>query len=107
MRAPVYRHIEGQSTVAGLGLTSFLALSGGAFLAIQVLDFASSMAVLLGAYVALRLMGSGRPPSYWQHLVVFHVRRVRDKGRVSAAERAATVQFPFGPYEYRDRARGH
>jgi hypothetical protein len=105
MRAQTYRHVESQSTIGGLSLNGFVALLGLAFAAIQWLSFVASVAVIAGTYLALRLMGRGRPPMYWQHLAVWHVRRVRARGRVSAAVRATSPQFPFGPYEFRDRRR--
>lgn len=104
MRAPVYRHVEAQSTIGGVSLNGFVALLGLAFAAIQLLTFLTSVAVIAGAYVALRLMGRGKAPLYWQHLAIWHLRDRRG-GRLSAAARARTPQFPFGPYVLRDRAR--
>jgi hypothetical protein len=98
MRAPVYRHVEGRSTIGGLGLQAFIAVLGVAFLAIQWLPPGSSVLAIAGSYLLLRLSGLGRPPLYWQHLLVFHVRRRWWGSRLSAAARARTPQFPFGPY---------
>lgn len=105
MRAPVYRHIDGQSSVAGVSLTGFIALLGVSLAAIQLLAFGPSLAVIGGAYAMLRLAGRGRPPLYWQHLVVFHVRRTAAGGRLSAAARARVPQYPFGSYLFRDAGR--
>lgn len=98
MRAPVYRHIESTSTLVGLSLNGFVALLATAFAAIQLLDVGASLGLIVVAYLALRLMGRGRPPQYWQHLVLWHARQRRTGGRLSAAARARTPEFPFGPY---------
>jgi hypothetical protein len=103
MRAPVYRHVEAQSTIAGLTLTSFAGLLGVTFAAIRLLNFGGSLAVVLGAYLAVRIAGHGRPPQFWQHWLVWHLRRRRFAGRLSAAARAKTPSFRFGPTLYRDR----
>ena len=50
MRAPVYRHVDGQSTVAGVSLLSFVALLGVALVAIQLLPSGPSLAVIAGTY---------------------------------------------------------
>lgn len=105
MRAPVYRHVESQSTVAGLTLNGFVALLGVSFAAIQCLNSGASLAVVGGTYLALRLMGRGKPPMYWQHLANWHLRASRTGGRLSAVARARTPPFPFGPALYRDRGR--
>jgi hypothetical protein len=105
MRAPVYRHVDGQSTVAGVSLNGFVGLLGVALAAIQLLAFGSSLAVIAGTYALLRLAGRGRPPLHWQHLVVLHVRRAVAGGRLSAAARARVPQFPHGPYLFRDAGR--
>jgi hypothetical protein len=104
MRAPVYRHVEAQSTLAGLTLTSFAGLLGVAFAAIRFLSFGGSLAVVLGTYLAVRLAGHGRPPMFWQHWLVWHARRARFQGRLSAAARSGSPRFPFGPTHFRDRA---
>lgn len=101
MPAPVYRHIESTSTIAGLSLNGFVALLGTAFAAIQVLEFGGSLAIMIAVYVTLRLMGRGRPPLYWQHFVLWHVRQRRTSGRLSSAARGRSPQFPFGPYVIR------
>ena len=105
MRAPVYRHVDGQSTVAGVSLNGFIGLLGVALAAIQFLAFAWSLAVIVSAYALLRLAGRGKPPLYWQHLVVFHVRRALAGGRLSSTARARIPQYPCGPYLFRDAGR--
>lgn len=105
MRAPVYRHVDGQSTVAGVSLNGFIALLAVALGAIQLLSFGGSLAAIAGTYAAMRLAGRGKPPRYWQHLVVFHVRRLIAAGRLSAAARTRVPRFPYGPYLFRDAGR--
>lgn len=107
MRAPVYRHVEAQNTIAGISLNGFILVLGVAFAVIQLLGVLSSLAAIAGTYGALRLAASGRPPLHWQHLAVWHVRRRLLGGRLAAAARARTPQFPFGPYASRDLAHPH
>lgn len=105
MRAPVYRHIEGRNTLGGLSLNGFIALLGVALVAIQLLPFASSLLAVVGTYVLLRVASSGRPPLFWQHLALWRVRQRFTAGRLCAAARCRSPQFPFGPYQSRDVAR--
>jgi hypothetical protein len=105
MRAPVYRHIEGRSTIGGLSLNGFIALLGVALAAIQWLPLGSSLLAICGTYAALRLAASGRPPQFWQHLAVWRVRQLAAGGRLSAAARCRSPQFPFGPYQSRPSVR--
>jgi hypothetical protein len=105
MRAPVYRHVEGQSTVAGVGLNAFIGLLGASLVAIQFLPFLWSLVAIATAYGLVRLAGRGKPPLYWQHLAVFHVRRAAAGGRLSAAARCRVPQFSHGPYVSRDVGR--
>lgn len=103
MRAPVYRHIEGRSTIGGLSLHGFIALLGVALAAIQLLPFLPSLLALAGAYLGLRLAASGKPPLFWQHLLVWKARQFANGGRASAAARCRAPRFPFGPYLARPR----
>lgn len=105
MRAPVYRHVEGESTIGGISLNGFVGLLGIALAAIQFLPFLASLIAVGGAYAALRLASSGKPPLFWQHLLVFHCRRWATGSRLSAAARCRSPQFPFGHYRSRDLAR--
>lgn len=102
MRAAVYRHVEGQNTIAGVSLTGFLALLAVALVAIQFLSFAPSLLTIASAYAALRIASSGKPPLYWQHFIVWHARRITSGGRLTAAARCHSPQFPFGPYASTD-----
>ena len=102
MRAPVYRHVDGRSTIAGLGLNGFIAMLAVALAAIQLLPLGSSLLAITGTYAAMRLAASGRPPLFWQHLVVWKVRQLATGGRLSAAARCCSPQFPFGLYQSRD-----
>lgn len=101
MRAPVYRHLEGKQSVAGVSLQGFLALLGVTLAAVQLLPFVPSLLTVGAAYLALRLAGHGRPPQYWQHFVIWKVRQFSTGGRLSAAARCSTPAFPFGPPEPR------
>jgi hypothetical protein len=94
MRAPVYRHIESDSTVAGLTLHELVFVLGLAFLATATLSFVGSLLAILIAYVALRLLRRGRPPMYWQHAVIWHLRRLRYRGWLSSTARSRTPAFP-------------
>lgn len=101
MRAHVYRHVEGQSTIGGVGLSAFVAVLGVAFGAIQLLSFGPSLLAIAATYVGLRVMGQGRPPLFWQHLLVFKLRQRLAGGRLCARARCRSPQFPFGPYRSR------
>lgn len=102
MRAPVYRHVEAESTIGGLSMNGLLLVLGIAFPAIYLLSTLGSLAVIFGTYVVLRLLSRGRPASYWQHWILHHVRGRTLMGRVSAMARTRAPQFPFGPYRSRD-----
>lgn len=104
MRAPVYRHVEAQSTIAGLTLTSFAGLLGVTFAAIRFLSFGGSVLAVSATYLTVRLAGRGKPPMFWQHWLVWHLRQRRFAGRLSAAARSKTPRFPFAPLRFRDRA---
>jgi hypothetical protein len=105
MRAPTYRHIDGQNTLGGLSLHGFIGLLAVSLAAIQFLPFLGSLIAVAAVYVGLRLASSGKPPLYWQHLIVFHTRRWLAGSRLSAAARCRCPQFPFGPYASRDLGR--
>ena len=105
MRAPVYRHVEGRSTIAGLGLNGFISMLAVALGAIQLLPTASSLVAITGTYAALRLAADGKPPLFWQHLAIWKVRQLATGGRLSAAARCRSPQYPFGPYQSRDAPR--
>ena len=105
MRAPVYRHVDGQSTVAGVGLNAFIGLLGASLAAIQFLPFLWSVLAIGVVYGLVRLAARGKPPLHWQHLAVFHVRGAVAAGRLSASARCRLPQFPYGPYASRARIR--
>jgi hypothetical protein len=105
MRAPVYRHVEGESTIGGVSLHGFIGLLGVALAAIQFLPFVPSVLAVGGAYAVLRIASTGKPPLHWQHLLVFHCRRWAAGGRLLAAARCKSPRFPFGRYLSRDIAR--
>lgn len=98
MRAPVYRNIEAKSTIAGLTVTGGLVLLAVSYGAVAFLSTLQSLLAIAGTYVLLRILGSGRPPLFWQHYLLWLVRQRTSGGRWSAAARARQPRFPFGPY---------
>ena len=100
MRAPVYRSIESASTFLGLAFPSEVLLVLTVFW-VGALLFPAGSALLatLVTAVALRLATVGRPPHFLQHLVLFHARRLRSHGRLSAAGRTRP-QKPFSFAEH-------
>ena len=102
MRAPVYRHIEAESSIAGLSLPAFLVVLGMSFVAMQFLGGPSAFTVVAAVYGLLRLASHGRPTLYWQHFFVWHFRRLSAGQRLSAAARARVPAFPFGTHESRE-----
>jgi hypothetical protein len=79
--------VDGQSTVAGVGLNAFIGVLGASLAAIQFLPFLWSLLAIGTVYALVRLAGRGKPPLHWQHLAVFYVRRALARGRLSAAAR--------------------
>jgi hypothetical protein len=98
-RAPVYRHIETETTLLGLSLNSFVFILGISFAAIQLLGTAPSLAAIGAAYTLLRVGGHGRPALYWQHWLVHRARHLWGRGRINAHARTRFVRFPFAKYQ--------
>jgi hypothetical protein len=102
--APTYRNLDARTTVLGLAFPGELVLVMAVFWAgMLLLPPAAGAAVSGAAYLAVRLVGRGKPPGHFQHLVVRKVRAAASGGRLSAAARARVPRFPFSPYEGRDR----
>ncbi len=95
MRAPVCRNVEARNSIAGVSMTGFVVLLACAYPLIALLPPAPAILAMAGAYVSVRVAGHGRPPLFWQHFIVWQVRRRIADGRLSAAARARTPEFPF------------
>ena len=93
MIAPVYRHADAKSSIAGVGIHEFLLLQGAAVGAIQFLSLWAAALTLAAVYATLRAASFGRPPYYWQHRVAWHIRLKRHLGRRSAS--VHVTQPPF------------
>ena len=106
MRAPVYRNIDASSTFLGLAFpTEALVMMGLGSLAVLILPPLFSALSTLAAYGGIRLVNRGRAPAFVQHFIAWKARQLRARGYLSAAARARSPKFPFGPYEYRDAPR--
>lgn len=104
MTAPVYRHIDTESTIAGLSAMEFFGLGAVAFGASELLSGGASLLAVVAVYVAFRLVGRGKPAGHLQHWLIHWVRQ-RQGGRISSAERSSAPQCPFGKYASRERSR--
>ncbi len=100
MRAPVYRGIDGANTFLGLAFPSEVTLVLAVFWVGTLLGPPGpALLVTLATGVALRLSTWGRPPQFLQHLVLFHTRRLRCGGRLTAAGRSRPQKrFPHARY---------
>ena len=93
MLAPVYRHADAKSSIAGVGIHEFLLLQGVAVGAIQFLSLWMAALALGAAYGTLRAASFGRPQFYWQHRLAWHLRLKRYGGRRSATTHARHPTF--------------
>jgi len=94
--APVYRNLDAPSTFLGLAVLG----AGWTGTALGAPNLGGGVA--LAVYLVLRIAGHGRPEGHLQHWLLWRVRQAQTGGRLSAAARARTPRFPFGPYEWRD-----
>jgi hypothetical protein len=103
MRAPVYRNIETQNTLAGLSFPTEVLVVLGAFWGSMVALPPGLALLTTGAvYAAIRVVGYGRAPFFLQHFVAFQARRIAAGGTLSAAARSPAPKFPFAVYVGRD-----
>ena len=103
MRAPVYRNIEAQNTLAGLAFPmEVLLFLAGCVGFIQVFAPLPALAGIAGLYGGIRAASHGRPPLFLQHWLSWHFRSLYTGGRLSAAARSRVPRFPFGPYVSRE-----
>lgn len=106
MIAPVYRNLDAPSTFLGLAFpVEWLAVLGAGWVGTALGAPNVGGGVALAVYLVLRIAGHGRPEGNMQHWLLWRVRQALTGGRLSAAARARTPRFPFGPYEWRDRPR--
>ncbi len=106
MYAPVYRHLDTPSTFLGLAFPmEWLAVlgAGWAGTALGAPNIGGGAAFAI--YLVLRIAGHGRAEGHLQHWLLWRVRQAQSGGRLSAAARARTPRFPFGPYEWHDVGR--
>jgi hypothetical protein len=103
MRAPVYRNIEAQNTFLGLTFpTEVGVLMGGVWGLLLTMAFSTALVGSIALYVGIRVLMYGRPPLFLRHWVGRALRRALSAGRLSAAARAKSPKFPYGPYQSRD-----
>jgi len=101
-RAPVYRYLDAKNALFGLALGEAFALLTVAWPAMLGLPPLGAAGVVLGAYVALRLVGRGRAENFVQHWVAWQSRRLLASGHLSPAVRACAPRFRHAPLQFRD-----
>jgi hypothetical protein len=99
MPAPVYRHLDVRGALFGISVLEWAPLLFAAWFG-MVLDH-PNQGVLVAAvlYVCLRVLGHGRPEGFLRHTIAWRRRRASSGGRLSAAARARSPQFPLAEYE--------
>ncbi len=103
MRAPVYRNLDARSTFLGLAFPAeWMAVLAAGWLGTAFGAPNVGAAAGLAIYLVLRIVGYGRPDGHLQHWLLWKVRQLRARGRLSAAARAPVPRFPHGEYEWRD-----
>ncbi len=103
MRAPVYRNLEARSTFLGLAFpTEWMVVLAAGWLGTTLGAPNVGAGAGLAIYLVVRIAGHGRPEGHLQHWVLWKVRQIRARGRLSAAARAPAPRFPHGGYEWRD-----
>ena len=103
MYAPVYRNLDAPSTFLGLAFPmEWLAVLGAGWAGTALGAPNVGGGAALAIYLVLRIAGHGRPEGHLQHWLQWRIRQAQAGGRLSAAARARTPRFPFGPYEWRD-----
>jgi hypothetical protein len=106
MFAPVYRHLDAPSTFLGLAFPmEWLAVLGAGWVGTALGAPNVGAAAALGIYLVIRIAGHGRAEGHLQHWLQWRVRQAVSVGRLSAAARARSPRFPFGPYLWRDGLR--
>lgn len=106
MYAPVYRNLDAPSTFLGLAFPmEWLGVLGAGWVGTALGAPNIGAGTALGIYLVLRIAGAGRPEGHLQHWLLWRIRQVQSGGRLSAAARARTPRFPYGPYEWRDSRR--
>ena len=104
MYAPVYRHLDAPSTFLGLAFPmEWLAVLGAGWLGTALGAPNVGAGAASAFYLVIRIAGRGQPEGHLQHLLQWQVRQAQAAGRHSAAARARSPRFPYGPYEWRDR----
>lgn len=103
MRAAVYRHLDARATFAGLTFPAEWMIVIGVAFTVAYVGF-PTIGILAGAavYTTMRAVGYGKPEGHIQNYLMWLIRQLWSKGRLSSAARARTPRFPFAPYVYRD-----
>src|SRR5258708_34401231 len=104
MRAPVFRNTETRNPLLGLTFPFEVVFVLVVFYAPVRVSPLLCIATTLAAYVAVRVVNSGRAPGFLQHWVVWQVRRARTAGLLSASARARCPRFVFAPHHFPDAA---
>jgi hypothetical protein len=100
VRAPVYRNIDGKNTFLGLAFPGeALGVLAAFWLLLATLPPKFALPVGVGLYLAIRLLGRGKPPKHLQSWLTWRLRRHLAKGRLCAVARAKAPRFPFADYE--------
>ncbi len=101
MRAPVYRSLDARSTFLGLAFpTEWMGVLLAGWLGTMLGAPNVGASAGLALYLVLRIAGYGRPEGHLQHWLLWKLRQVRGRGRLSAAARAPVPRFPCGGYEW-------
>ncbi len=106
MQASVYRNLDAPNTFLGLAFPmEWLAVLAAGWVGTALGAPNVGAVAALAIYLVLRIAGHGRPEGHLQHWLQWRIRQAWTCGRLSAAARARTPRFPFGPYEWRDGVR--
>ena len=106
MYAPVYRNLDAPNTFLGLAFPmEWLAVLGAGWAGTVLGAPNVGGGAALAIYLVLRLAGRGQAEGHLQQWLLWRMRQAQSGGRLSAAARARTPRFPFGPYEWRDAPR--
>lgn len=106
MKARVYRNANAQNTFLGLAFPSeTLIVLCVAWISMLTIQITLALVSTLACYVAVRVLGHGRPEDHLQHWLNWKLRQHLARGVLSAGARARTPRFPRGPYLYRDVGR--
>ena len=104
MFAPVYRSLEARSTFLGLAFPMEwmgVLLAGWGGTALGAPNVGAAVGIVI--YLTLRIVSHGRPDGHLQNWLLWRVRQVQTRGRLSCAARSRAPYFPLGSPDRRRR----